>query len=185
MKTLNFIIVLIVISVAVGCSGYEPKPDQQTGREAISEQERGDIKEALIKQNQIRVKEESNQIAKYVGKSGLRMKKSDTGLYYLISKAGQGPKATMLSEVSLKYKVSLLNGTYCYSSDSTEILNLIVGQSNEPSGLQEGLLYIPEGSIATIIIPSYLAYGLTGDGDKIPGSQSLIYEIELLKVRTK
>lgn len=185
MKNLNFTLLFITVSLIFGCSGYEPKPDQQTDREAISEQERGDIKEALIKQNQIRVKEESNHIAEYVEKTGLRMKKSDTGLYYRISKEGNGPKASMLSEVSLKYKVSLLDGTYCYSSDSTEILNLTVGQSNEPSGLQEGLLYIPEGSIATIIIPSYLAYGLTGDGDKIPGSQSLIYEIELLKVRTK
>jgi len=40
-----------------------------------------------------------------------------------------------------------------------------------------------EGSKAIIIVPSYLAYGLTGDGEKIGGRETLVYQIEILKVR--
>jgi len=34
-----------------------------------------------------------------------------------------------------------------------------------------------------LIVPSYLAYGLTGDGNKINGAQSLVYNVELIEVK--
>lgn len=77
----------------------------------------------------------------------------------------------------------MLNGDYCYSSDSSGVMQIKIGQSNEPTGLQEALQLIPCGSKATIIIPSYLAYGISGDGNKIRSQASLVYNIELLKVK--
>ena len=62
------------------------------------------------------------------------------------------------------------------------LLSFILGQSNQPSGLQEGLLLMHEGEKAIMIIPSYLAYGVTGDGVCIPGSSSILYTVKLEKV---
>jgi FKBP-type peptidyl-prolyl cis-trans isomerase len=113
------------------------------------------------------------------------MEKTATGLRYKIIKKGTGPLPKMMSDVELNYTITHLDGTYCYSSDSSGVLGFTMGQSNEPGGLQEALLSIPQGSTAMLILPSYLAYGLTGDGDKIQGGESIIYNIEVLKVSTK
>ena len=82
--------------------------------------------------------------------------------------------------MTLKYKIELLDGTYCYSSDSSGVLQIKIGQSDEPTGLQEVLQLIPRGSIAKVIIPSYLAYGLSGDGNKIGSGASLVYDIAII-----
>ena len=110
------------------------------------------------------------------------MLSTETGVRYRIVEKGDGQLPALLSAVSVDYSLSLLDGTFCYSSDSTGTMNFILGQSDEPSGLQEVLLKIPEGSKAQVIIPSYMAYGLTGDGDCISSDQSLVYDIKLLKV---
>jgi FKBP-type peptidyl-prolyl cis-trans isomerase len=42
-----------------------------------------------------------------------------------------------------------------------------------------------KGDIAKIILPSYLAHGLTGDSDKIPPMSTVLYNIELVDLTTK
>ena len=44
-----------------------------------------------------------------------------------------------------------------------------VGYAGAESGVTEGLQMMSEGSDFIFIIPPYLAYGHTGDGDRIPG----------------
>jgi FKBP-type peptidyl-prolyl cis-trans isomerase len=90
-----------------------------------------------------------------------------------------------MSEVKLKYKVGLLDGSYGYSSDSSGVMDIKLGQSDEPTGLQEGILKLNEGGKALLIVPSYLAYGITGDGNKITGAQPLVYNIELIEVKNE
>ena len=38
-----------------------------------------------------------------------------------------------------------------------------------------------EGDKARFVIPSHLAYGMQGDGNKIPGNSPLYYDVTLLK----
>ena len=57
-----------------------------------------------------------------------------------------------------------------------------VGKSEVASGLQEGLKYLHEGDKAIMIIPSHLAYGLTGDGDKIKQYQVLVVDVHVKKI---
>ncbi|MFM7015860.1 MAG: FKBP-type peptidyl-prolyl cis-trans isomerase [Bacteroidota bacterium] len=138
-------------------------------------------RESLIDRNKKMILLEQEKIDSFLLKNQLIMDETKTGIHYKIEVTGNGEKPKTLDEVSLKYKLNLLDGTYCYSSDSSGVLQLKIGQSDEPTGLQEVLQEIPRGSKAKIIIPSYLAYGLSGDGDKIGGGESLVYTIELLK----
>ena len=138
--------------------------------------------EDLIAINKNRVKEEQEQIGDYISRYGYKMQDTETGLHYFLEKEGKGGAAKFKSSVTLKYRINFLNGNYCYSSDSSGVLHFVMGQSDEPSGLQEGLVKLKEGGKAIFIVPSYLAFGLTGDGNKIGPSQTLVYHVELLKV---
>ena len=49
-------------------------------------------------------------------------------------------------------------------------------------GFEEGILYMKKGGKATLLIPSYLAYGTSGTYWGIPGYSPIIFEVELLEV---
>jgi FKBP-type peptidyl-prolyl cis-trans isomerase FkpA len=137
--------------------------------------------EELLKINKHNVNEEQEQIQDYIQRYNYSMTETKTGLHYMNIKEGNGKQLTVNTEVELKYRIQFLDGTYCYSSDSSGTLQLKIGQSPEPTGLQEGLLHMKEGGKALMIIPSYLAYGVTGDGNKIGSNQSLVYTVEVIK----
>ena len=95
-------------------------------------------------------------------------------------KKGKGKTVLPGMEATITYKVKLLDGTLCYSSDSLGAKTFLVEQDNVESGLHEGIQKLREGDVAMFIIPSHLAHGLLGDESKIPTHASVIYEIELL-----
>ena len=177
MKFYSVLYILIFILFTSGCQ----HTDQKTP--VSKENLESNLKDNLINSNKKRILQEQSQIKDFINKSGLKMIATQTGIYYQVNKEGAGDQVKILSDVELEYKINLLDGTYIYSSDSSGTLKMIVGKSYEPTGLQEALLLLKEGSEAKIIIPSYLAYGLTGDGDKIAGNQTLFYQIKLKKVR--
>jgi FKBP-type peptidyl-prolyl cis-trans isomerase len=177
---------LLIAMLFYACAGPENKKEAASSEQLVGdEKEQGDMKESLIARNKARMQAEQKNIEDFVAKKQWVMEKTATGLRYKIIKKGTGPTPRMMSDVELNYTITHLDGSYIYSSDSSGVLGFTMGQSNEPGGLQEALLSIPQGSTAMLIIPSYLAYGLTGDGDKIQGGESLIYNIEVLKVSTK
>jgi FKBP-type peptidyl-prolyl cis-trans isomerase len=51
------------------------------------------------------------------------------------------------------------------------------------SGLEEVILFLKKGDRAKIIIPSHLAFGLVGDGNKIPAMATLVYDLELIELK--
>lgn len=145
--------------------------------------EKGNMKDALITQNRQLIFEEMELIDAFSERYHLNPDTTATGLRYKIIEPTSGKPVRLMSDVTISYTASLLNGDVCYSSDSTGMLTFTIGQSDQPSGLQEGILKMKEGEKAVLIVPSYLAYGITGDGICIPGSNSIYYELKLEKVK--
>lgn len=105
-----------------------------------------------------------------------------SGLQYkvLTPGAGKSPKAT--DTVLVHYRGTLLNGTEFDSSykrnEPIEFpLNRVI------KGWTEGVQLMQEGAKYVFYIPSKLAYGAGGAGRDIGPNQTLIFEVELLKVR--
>lgn len=142
-----------------------------------------ELKNALILQNKQLILEELELIDAFCERYNLNMDTTSTGLRFKIVESTNGVPARLMNDVTISYTASLLNGNICYSSDSTGKLSFILGQSDQPGGLQEGLLKMKEGERALLIVPSYLAYGITGDGVCVPGSSSIFYKVYLEKVR--
>lgn len=104
-----------------------------------------------------------------------------SGLQYKVLTEGTGksPKAT--DTVLVHYAGTLLNGTEFDSSyrrkEPIEFpLNRVI------AGWTEGVQLMKEGSKFRFFIPSKLAYGTRGAGRDIGPNETLIFEVELLKV---
>jgi FKBP-type peptidyl-prolyl cis-trans isomerase len=104
-----------------------------------------------------------------------------SGLQYKILTEGTGksPKAT--DTVLVHYAGTLINGTEFDSSyrrkEPIEFpLNRVI------AGWTEGVQLMKEGSKFRFFIPSKLAYGTRGAGRDIGPNETLIFEVELLKV---
>jgi FKBP-type peptidyl-prolyl cis-trans isomerase len=143
-----------------------------------------EFQDKLVEANKMYVKRESDEINQYVAHHNLNMITTGTGLRYMITKKGDGKELAKVGQTArVNYKVSLLDGTFCYSSDKNGPEDIVIGKDYTETGLHEGMQYLHVGDEALFILPSHLAHGLAGDGDKIPAKASVIYEIKLLSLR--
>jgi peptidyl-prolyl cis-trans isomerase A (cyclophilin A) len=107
-----------------------------------------------------------------------------TGLRYQIIQKGDGKKAEKGSKVSVHYKGQLLDGTVFDSSyKRKEPIDFTLGIGQVISGWDEGIQLLKEGDKARLVIPSDLAYGERGAGGVIPSNATLIFDVELIKVK--
>ena len=134
---------------------------------------------------------------KYIADHKLIVKATPSGLKYMITKASVKPKPQAGDTVYVNYTGRLLNGQVFDSSiaavaqkaglpqgDRTyEPIKFILGKGEVIKGWDQGLLLMNEGAKVKFIIPSSLAYGEQGAGDAIPAFSTLIFDVELVKVK--
>ncbi|MCD4772199.1 MAG: FKBP-type peptidyl-prolyl cis-trans isomerase [Bacteroidales bacterium] len=143
------------------------------------------LKEALIEANKHSVKSEKQNIMDYVRQHKLEMKKTGSGLMYMIYHHGNDTKIKVNDTITMNYEVQLLSGKTCYSSELSGVRKCIVGKAYIEKGLDEGILLLNFGAKAKFILPSHLAFGLAGDLDKIPPKSTLIYDVEIIGINSK
>ena len=110
------------------------------------------------------------------------VKTTASGLQYKITLEGKGKSPAATDTVLVHYEGRLLSGTVFDSSIKRNEpisfpLNRVI------PGWTEGLQLIKEGGKAILYIPSKLAYGTRGAGGSIGPDETLIFEVELLKVQ--
>ncbi len=169
-KYLTFFIVSFYL--LVGCQNVQEAPVQDPG----------EFKDPLVGANKILVQRENEYIDSYARRHGWDMTKTGTGLRILIYHRGEGPKVESGSVVRAEYAVNLLNGLEVYNSYDDGPLTFVTGRAEVINGLEEAILMMHKGDKAKVIIPSYLAYGLLGDDEKIPKRATLVYDIELTDI---
>ena len=144
MKSYIGLIVLFILPVLISC-GQSSAPKQNSMSDA-------EIQESLIRVNQKMNKRESSQIDSFIIKEKLHVTKTGTGLRYEIYKKGNGKQAMPGMSAKLKFTVSLLDGTICYSSDSSGLESFIIDHDQVESGLHEGIKLLHEGDKAKFIL---------------------------------
>lgn len=106
---------------------------------------------------------------------------TQSGLVYDEMIAGVGPKPTAASTVEVHYHGTLTDGTVFDSSvDRGEPIKFPL--NGVIPAWQEGVQMMAEGSKATLVCPSTIAYGDNGSPPVIPPGATLIFEVTLLKV---
>jgi len=133
-------------------------------------------------------------------KENPKAKKTDSGLVFLETKAGDGESPTLMSLVEMHYHGTSTGGIVVDSSvDRGEPVSIPV--NGAVPGLAEGLQMMKVGcklcalipcdrvahpfriAKATLVVPPELAYGDAGSGDAVPPGATLKFEVELLGVQ--
>jgi FKBP-type peptidyl-prolyl cis-trans isomerase len=107
------------------------------------------------------------------------------GLYYFEFLAGTGRTPITKDTITFRYKGMFLDRIVFDSNlSAASPLKTVVGSKGVIAGLEEGVKYMKEGGKARFVIPSALAYGTTGASGTIAPNTPLIFEIELVSVRS-
>jgi FKBP-type peptidyl-prolyl cis-trans isomerase len=107
-----------------------------------------------------------------------------SGLKYVEQKLGDGKVAKAGDTVDVHYTGTLTNGKKFDSSrDRNEPFTFDLGKGKVIKGWDEGVAGMKEGGKRKLIIPPELGYGKSGAGKVIPPDATLIFEVELLKVK--
>ena len=105
-----------------------------------------------------------------------------SGLIIIQRQKGNGVKPVAGQKVSVHYTGTLLDGTVFDSSiQRNEPISFTLGEGQVIKGWDEGIAAIEVGGKATLMIPSWIAYGARAMGP-IPANSSLIFEVELVKI---
>lgn len=171
----RFLLFLSLVFLLISCSGDHASQGKKEVRVP---------KDSLIVRNQEWTIQEKAVIDDYVRRKQWNVTTTGTGLRYIIYKQGDTLKPTAKDGqiVTVDYEIYLLeDDSLCYASEGIPE-SFKVKMDNVESGLHEAMTYLREGDQAKIILPSWLAFGLIGDLDKIPMQSPLVYDIHLLKI---
>ncbi|MBD1394186.1 FKBP-type peptidyl-prolyl cis-trans isomerase [Mucilaginibacter glaciei] len=132
----------------------------------------------------------------YIKSHNLAVTTTPSGLRYIITKVGTKPKPLTGDTLTINYVGRTLDGKLFDTSIESVAKaggTYMEGRPYEPiqfphnmqkviAGWDEALSLLNEGSKATLIIPSNLAYGERGSGEKIPPFSTLVFDVEMVKV---
>jgi FKBP-type peptidyl-prolyl cis-trans isomerase FklB len=105
-----------------------------------------------------------------------------SGLQYQVLREGDGKRPSATDQVECHYEGTLINGqvfdsSYRRGQTATFGLNQVI------KGWTEGLQLMQEGAKYRFFIPYQLGYGEQGAGRDIPPYATLIFDVELIKVK--
>ena len=157
--------------------------EAQSDRPAVGSEKKWSNQQSVEFNQEIHIREELDIEIYLAHHKYLRMTETNTALrYQIVSKDDvSGEYAGDGDVVMIDLKISLLDGSICYETDSIPD-QFILGRSDKESGLQEALELMRLNDKAKLILPSYLAHGLLGDSETIPPQSVLIIDVELLNI---
>lgn len=168
--------------VAAVFYGSQPKMTYQEAKDTI---------QAYFMDLQAKQEEANKQMADVNAKAGeefllangrrAEVKTTPSGLQYEVLAEGDGPQPKATDKVVVHYEGKLIDGTV-FDSSISRGEPATFGVTQVIPGWVEALQMMKAGSKWRLFIPSALAYGPQGAGGMIGPNQTLIFDVELLKV---
>ncbi|MGB3774937.1 MAG: FKBP-type peptidyl-prolyl cis-trans isomerase [Leeuwenhoekiella sp.] len=107
---------------------------------------------------------------------------TDSGLQYKVIEEGTGNSPSATDQVEVNYEGKLIEGTV-FDSSYERGQPETFGVNQVIKGWTEGLQLMKEGAKYEFYIPSELAYGQGGSGQKIGPGEPLMFTVELLDIK--
>ena len=82
------------------------------------------------------------------------------------------------------WKVLNLENNLIYEEEFIGDQSYIMGKQEIITGLREALQLLKNGEVGTFIFPSYKAYGIYGDSNKIPANTPIICTIKVKSINS-
>lgn len=138
-------------------------------------------RDEMIQEQEVARHEEDGLRQRYLDENSITVEPEESGLIIVVNEEGSGPKPQSGQNVKVHYTGTLLDGTKFDSSvDRGEPFTFRLGAGQVIRGWDEGVSRLNIGSKATLIIPSYLAYGDQQRGPVITPYSTLIFDIEVI-----
>ncbi len=129
---------------------------------------------------------EKEEIQRFIKEIRFEGDTTPEGLYFKITRKGEGPTPKPGDQVTLKFSVNLIDGTKLYSSwDKGIPMTIEFGKKFDTEGIDIALSRMNKGSVARLIIPSKLAFGEKGRPPFIPPYSPLLYDVEIVDIKSK
>lgn len=138
------------------------------------------VKENLINANRTIAQSEETSIDQYVARRGWTMERLPEGARIWEYEAGDGPVVGYEDSVCVVYSVEAINGRMIYD-EMDECF--VAGRRQQMIGLDQAIMHLHYGCRARVILPSAIAYGIGGDGDRIPQSTILILDLRIKEIQ--
>lgn len=117
---------------------------------------------------------------------GKEVKKTESGLQYIMVQEGVGDFPVVGDQVFVHYTGYLEDGKIFDSSvERGQPLPFPLGQGRVIKGWDEGVALLKKGGKARLIIPPELAYGERGYPGLIPENATLTFDVELMGIKPK
>jgi FKBP-type peptidyl-prolyl cis-trans isomerase len=133
--------------------------------------------------------EDEAKLKSYLVEKGIsNYQRTIDGLYYVITQKGTGNFPQNGETVVANYRGKLMDGTAFDSNmDSAfghvQPFDFPIGQNRVIQGWDKGFALFNKGTKATLYIPSTMAYGANGAGDKIKPNSCLVFDVELVDIK--
>jgi len=99
---------------------------------------------------------------------------------------GDGKAAVKGALITAHYRGCLEDGTQFDSSyDKGRVFETVIGTGRVIKGWDQGIIGMKVGGKRKLFVPAHLAYGERQVGPIIKPNSNLVFEIELLEVRTR
>ena len=133
------------------------------------------------------MKKEIQDIVKYIADKKVTVAPSVSGVYFIEQAKGNGIKIDSGTWVTANFKVSLIDGKQIFSSaDRGEPMVFEFGKRFDTRGFAEGVGQMLKGGKATIVVPSKMAFGETGNPKAgILPYTPVVYDVEIVDVQSK
>ena len=170
---------VVLVLVAIGCSKSQarrpinPKPSTTIYQESIA---------ASKKMYQL----EENRILEFINQDSTQVyKTSPNGFWYTYNtKIEQVASMVRPGDVvALSYDIRDLNDSIIYSKEDLGVKTYTVDKEDFISGIQKGIKLMKLGETITFVIPSYNAFGISGDGNRIGMNTTIKSTVTLLNIK--
>ena len=140
-----------------------------------------DIDASIHKNPETQDQIDENDLLYYAKDKGLKIRKTASGMYYVVKEMGTG--ITLADDAPFKahYSGYFLDGKVFDSSyDRGVPLRHVVG--GMVAGWNEALKRFPVGTKVQLLIPSRLAYGARGFPGFVPPNTPLIFDMHIMPI---
>ena len=177
---------------------YQIKAEQTMTRDSFMVYQRT----FYMKKQKEQADKDSVAIEAYLAKNNQTAQKTESGLYYIITKPGNGENGKSGQYAKIDYAGYTLDGKYFDTSNKDVAIekgifnaereqfmpyapyDVVIDRSQVIMGWHEALKVLNKGSKATVLIPSAMAYGPQGK-NTIKPNEVLVFELEVVDLKDK
>ena len=171
-KTVFYFVVLLGV---VSCKEPEARRPKKQGTTNF-------YKEVIAKNKKLNFLEKK-RLENWISKDTVhKYNLSNNGFWYTyrVKDSVNSVNPKIEDEVLISYNISDLNGNIIYDKQEK---NYKIDKEDFIPGLQDGIKLMKKGETITFVVPSYRAFGVIGDGNKINGNQPIQSTVTLIEIK--